>query len=86
MLATVVGKSRLDFTDKRDGKRVVGWQIFVTYPDDNVEGSKTDKVFVSDESGITLPDFEYGTVYEFQYDSVGFGRRAKNRLVGVKAA
>ncbi len=85
MIATVVGQRRLDFTDK-DGKRVVGMQVFVVYPEDGVDGSKSDKVFISDDLGVQLPAFEFGTAYEFNYESVGFGRRAKNRLVSVEVA
>ena len=85
MVATVVGLRRLDFTG-RDGNRVEGWQIHVTYPSDDVEGVRTDAVFVPDSANVTLPSFDYGTAYEFVYEQTGFGSRSRNRLVEIKEA
>ena len=85
MLATVVGLRRLDFTG-RDGNRVEGWQVHLTYPSDDVEGVKADSVFIPDSLKVTLPTFDFGTVYEFVYEQTGFGARSRNRLVEIKEA
>lgn len=82
MKAKVVGTRRLNFVN-RDGEPIVGLQVFVTYPCDDVYGEKSDKVFISDDLKVECPVFVFGSVYDFVYESVGFGRRAKNRLVAV---
>lgn len=84
MKAKVVGTRRLEFTDNKTGELIAGVQVFVIYPDYDVVGEKTDKVFVSDSSGVKLPEFVLGSEYVFNYDSVGFGRYARNKLVSIE--
>ncbi len=83
MLAKVLGKRPLDFKSD-DGKQICGTQIFVAYKDTNpktqVEGELVDKVFVPHDSNVTIPLFKFGEEYDFVYDLVGFGSKARSVL------
>lgn len=83
MLAKVLGKRPLDFTSK-EGNRIQGTQIFVSYKDTNpkseTEGELVDKIFVSAESPVQIPLFKYGDEYDFVYETVGFGQKARSVL------
>lgn len=83
MLAKVLGKRPLDFTSA-DGKQIKGTQIFVAYKDPNpkseAEGELVDKVFVSADSPVEIPMFKYGDEYDFRYETVGFGSKARSVL------
>lgn len=83
MKARVIGKRPLDFpTD--DGKRVQGTQIFVAYKDPNpkseAEGELTEKIFIPSTSDVQIPRFNYGEEYDFVYETVGFGSKARSLL------
>ncbi len=86
MLAKVLGKRPLDFKSD-DGKQIKGTQIFVAYKDTNpkseAEGEVVDKVFVSAESPVQIPLFDYGKEYDFIYETVGFGTKARSVLKDI---
>lgn len=88
MLARVLGTRDLDFKS-REGELIQGKQIFVAYKDtsDNntVHGEMVEKIFVSHDSGVLIPDFKFGNEYDFQYVSSGFGSRARSVLSAIVA-
>lgn len=51
MLVTLIGKQNLDFVTK-EGKSVVGTVLYVAYKNENIEGAKADRFFVSDKVAI----------------------------------
>ncbi len=83
MLVKVLGKKNLDFTSL-DGRRVCGTQIFVAYrdpsPNSKVEGERVDKVFIPADADVCIPEFQYGETYDFVYETVGIGVKAKSEL------
>lgn len=83
MLAKVLGKRPLDFKSD-DGKQIQGTQIFVAYKDTNpksqVDGELVEKVFIPAGSPVVIPRFDYGQEYEFRYETVGFGSKARSVL------
>lgn len=83
MKAKVLGKRPLDFSTN-DGKRVQGTQIFVAYKDTNpkseTEGELTEKLFIPVDSDVQIPRFNYGEEYDFVYETVGFGSKARSVL------
>lgn len=81
MLAKVLGTRDLDFK-ATDGKEIKGKQIFVSYPQDNVNGEIVDKVFVKHDSPLSNVSFKFGSEYDFVYEIHGF--RAKPQLVDIK--
>lgn len=80
MIARVLGTREIDFKAK-DGKQVSGTQIFVAYKDTNsrstAQGEVTEKIFISHDSDVRVPVFEFGKEYDFQYESTGFGSHAR---------
>lgn len=88
MLATVIGARRVDFTAP-DGKQIKGTKVFIAYPDSddkNLEGKIADSVFITDNSGITVPAFKFGEQYDFVYETSGIGAKAKARLTKILTA
>lgn len=83
MLVKVLGKKNLDFTSL-DGRRICGTQIFVAYrdpsPNSEVEGELVDKVFIPAGANVRIPEFRYGETYDFVYETVGIGVKAKSEL------
>lgn len=57
MVVTILGKRSVDFTDK-DGRRIVGFSVYIAHDEKNVEGMSCEKIFISPEmmpkSGITV--------------------------------
>lgn len=82
MIVTVVGCRRLEFKDDK-GNEIKGNKIFVEYADtedENLEGKVADSIFVSDKSGVVVPTFKFGEGYDFVYESVGIGQKARAKL------
>lgn len=83
MKAKVLGKRPVDFSTK-DGKRIQGMQLFVAYKDTNpkseTEGELTERFFISVDSDVQIPRFNYGEEYDFVYEIVGFGRGTRSVL------
>lgn len=82
MKARVLGTRKLDFT-AQDGSVICGTQIFVAYEDSqhsNVAGEITEKIFVSADSDVVIPQFVFGDEYDFVYQTVGFGSKARSVL------
>lgn len=81
MKAIVVGRQSVDYFSKNKNEQVTGTTVFVTYPEQGVEGLKAENVWIPKNSPVTIPKFEYGKEYDFVYD--GFGRYPK--LVEIRA-
>lgn len=83
MIARVLGTREIDFK-ANDGKQVSGTQIFVAYKDTNsrskAQGEVTEKIFISRDSDVRVPVFDFGKEYDFQYESTGFGSHARSVL------
>ena len=83
MLVKVLGKKNVDFNSV-DGRRICGTQIFVAYrdpsPNSEVEGELVDKVFIPTGADVRIPEFRYGETYDFVYETVGIGVKAKSEL------
>lgn len=76
MKAKVVGLQHIDYVSKKTEKRVLGTSIYIlrkpnTREAPTVEGDVSENIWVSNESGIGLPKFEFGKTYEFNYDTDG---------------
>ena len=83
MICTVVGVRKVDFTDQATQKRIKGTKVFIEYeqPDDeNLSGKVADSVFITEQSGIVVPMFKFGDQYDFVYETVGIGSKAKAKL------
>ena len=52
MNVTVMGVQKLDFVNG-NGERIRGLNLYVAFPDENVDGLKTNKFFIND--GLVLP-------------------------------
>lgn len=52
MQVQLVGVQKIDFTNN-GGERVNGLNLFVAFPDENVDGLRTEKFFLKE--GIALP-------------------------------
>lgn len=48
-----LGNSKVDFVNER-GERIKGRRLFLAYKDNNVEGLRTDTLFIQDD--IVLPE------------------------------
>ena len=83
MVATIIGQRRVDFTD-RSGKAVAGLSLYVTYPEDDVDGLKADSLFIADTAKVVMPVLHFGQEYDFVYEQHGFGSRSRNQLVEIK--
>jgi hypothetical protein len=69
MLMNVTGVSVVNFTTK-DGRNIEGRTVYVTYPDRNVVGAKTDKVFVG--TNISAPtNISPGDVIDVMFNMRG---------------
>ena len=69
MRAYARGIKQLDFTTK-EGERVKGTQVFVSYPSDGVVGEIVDKIFLRE--GFTLPpELAPGKVIDIYCDTKG---------------
>lgn len=82
MKAKVLGKRVLDFST-RDGEKIQGTQIFVSYKPDSdsgTEGEMIEKVFIKKGSDVVIPQFTYGEVYDFVYETKGFGKKSRSVL------
>ena len=62
------GYRPLDFVS-RDGKKIQGSQLFVSFPTDNVTGEMTDRIFV--RNGFDLPDMVPGDVLDGAFTNRG---------------
>ena len=85
MIVTVVGIRHLDFITK-EGTQIKGKKIQIvrkpsTREKTQVDGSLVDTVFISDNSGITLPVFKFGQDYDFHYETDG----RKSYLIDIKS-
>ena len=69
MKMKLYGVQKLDFTTK-EGNRISGTNLFVAYSDPNVQGVKTDKVFIN--TSISLPNaLKAGMEIEIMFDMKG---------------
>lgn len=75
----VLGVRYIDFKDEK-GKPIQGMNVYVAYPEDNVEGLMTDKIFLSIVKFESLCDvIKPGDELEVVYNR--FGRISKAELV-----
>ena len=63
-----MGKMELDFK-AADGKAIKGTNLYIAFSSSNVEGLKTDKVFVKPE--IQMPTVNIGDELDLSFDMNG---------------
>jgi len=69
MIVELTGYRKLDFT-AQDGSVVKGTQLFISFSDEDVVGSKTEKVFIRD--GMPLPaGMKPGDAISIEFDMKG---------------
>ncbi len=69
MRVVPVGTKVLDFVTK-EGTRIVGTNLYVTYPEEGVEGLKVEKFFIN--SSISLPsNFAIGSAVDVFFNMRG---------------
>ena len=49
MILEILGVQQVDFTADDNGRRITGRNLFVAFLDANVEGKKTERIFISDK-------------------------------------
>lgn len=64
----VIGKEHLDYTSKKTGKLVTGYNLHMTYEKDNCDGLATVNEFVSDDIG---EDVEVSDKVQLFYNKYG---------------
>ena len=69
MYVEVNGMKKLDFT-AQDGSAVKGTQLFISFDDPEVVGTRTDKIFIRD--GMALPaGLKPGVALSIDFDMKG---------------
>ncbi len=68
MKAKLLGARELNF-QSGDGTAVKGIQLYISFPDDNVVGEMTDKLFLRD--GFSLPACKPGDMLEITFNRKG---------------
>lgn len=68
MRVTLIGARELDFKSS-EGTDIKGVQLFISFPDENVVGEMTDKLFLRD--GFTLPTCKPGDALEVTFNRKG---------------
>lgn len=68
MQVKLIGKQKLDFTTNT-GDTISGNNLFVAFADENVEGLKTEKLFIKKE--ITLPECKLNESLEISFNMKG---------------
>lgn len=66
--ACLIGYTRLDF-QSGSGQQIKGYTLYISYPQDNVIGERTDKVFVREE--IAIPKVKIGDTLNLSFDVRG---------------
>lgn len=74
MKATLLGTRNLNFSTNE--QTVKGTQLFISFPDDNVDGEMCDKLFIRED--FLLPSLKPGDVVE-----ISFNRRGKPESINV---
>lgn len=80
MVVRVLGTRYVDFVDKDSKTPVKGVSIYVSYPEKGVNGERYNKAFVPVENASIIPEFDFGDLYDFQYECDGFGKSARQVL------
>ena len=62
----VVGKQVLDFVNKETGEKIVGVNLFINRPDENVDGLKSIKQFI----GVNSTAYEQALALDFSRGSL----------------
>lgn len=75
MKAKLLGLRKLDFTAD-DKSSVKGCQLFISYPEEGVEGEQTDKLFIRD--GFDLPALKPGDTLEITFNRKGRPESIRN--------
>lgn len=66
--ARLIGYSKLDF-QSGSGEQIKGYSLYISYPQDNVIGERTDKVFVREE--IEIPKVKVGDMLNLSFNVRG---------------
>ena len=67
-MATLLGFKNLNF--RADGQDVIGTQLFISFPEANVEGLMCDRFFVK-EGSLPLPPLTPGMALNITYNRKG---------------
>lgn len=67
MNVQLVGKQPINFTT--DGKTVSGTNLFCAFQDNNVEGLRTERFFVSND--ISIPDVKLNSTISIEFNFKG---------------
>lgn len=68
----VVGTKKVDFKDSKSGDSICGLTVYVQYPEDNVDGYATDKIFLSrSKFGSLCDEISSGCSIEILYNKYG---------------
>jgi hypothetical protein len=68
MRTKILGISKLNFVTN-DGKTVTGTNLFIAFPDANVEGMRVDRVFVN--QNISIPEIHPGVEADIFFNMRG---------------
>lgn len=74
----VIGLGKVDF-ETRDGNRIIGYSVFVTFHRSGVDGLAAEKFFISDSKFSASP-FKLGDIVEIFFNRYG----KVNSIVPVK--
>ena len=68
MQVKLVGVQHVNFINN-NGETIVGTNIFCAFEDENVEGLRTEKLFIKD--GIKLPDCKINDIIDIAFNMKG---------------
>lgn len=64
----LVGFQNIDY-EKKDGTRVTGVKLHITYEDENVDGEAADQIYVG--SAVKIPVLKIGDEIDIRYNRFG---------------